>query len=453
MSEYRRKLQDLLRELFQFDSADLDFGIYAVMNHKRDQIERFIEHELLDAIESGLQVQSERQQLQARSDMEQAREALTAVAGLEAVDDSGQVIEAVKTATFPVVKQAVVAYEEARARFDTAALSTDLEAQTYNDLYRFLARYYDDGDFNSQRRYGGSNKYVVPYNGEEVLLHWANRDQYYVKTGEYFSDYRFAVEPAIGFSGASVHFKLRQASVEHNNVKGEKRFFVLAGDLPIQWDAAGRLLTIGFEYRKPVSGSPGQSHMFHTIRLESYEDSLNNLRYREMDGAAQAALYALPDYFLRYMLDFETRGSPSLLDTAQFERPFQYQLNITQQQVTDPRTVDLVTTFNFLLGLRVRTVRRFERPLQNSDFSEKSEFSRVSPVVRVLGEDGAGRRVCVLWRDAPPLSEMEAEKQWLQAHVLAGVANDLLYINGESALPDALSIEGEFQRLMVEGVS
>ena len=35
MSEYRQKLQTLLRELFQFDSADLDFGIYAVMNHKR----------------------------------------------------------------------------------------------------------------------------------------------------------------------------------------------------------------------------------------------------------------------------------------------------------------------------------------------------------------------------------------------------------------------------------
>ena len=74
-------------------------------------------------------------------------------------------------------------------------------------------------------------------------------------------------------------------------------------------------------------------------------------------------------------------------------------------------------------------------------------------MVRVLGEDGAGRRVCVLWRDAPPLEEMEAEKQWLQANILADVAYDLLYINGESALPDALPIEPEFKRLMFEGVS
>ena len=30
------KFQDLLRELFQFDCADLDFGIYRIMNHKRE---------------------------------------------------------------------------------------------------------------------------------------------------------------------------------------------------------------------------------------------------------------------------------------------------------------------------------------------------------------------------------------------------------------------------------
>ncbi len=32
----RKKFQHLLRELFQFDTADLDFGIYRIMNHKRE---------------------------------------------------------------------------------------------------------------------------------------------------------------------------------------------------------------------------------------------------------------------------------------------------------------------------------------------------------------------------------------------------------------------------------
>ena len=180
--------------------------------------------------------------------------------------------------------------------------------------------------------------------------------------------------------------------------------------------------------------------MFQVIRLESYEDSLNNVRFRELSGPLLATLEKLPDYTLRYMLDFETQGSPSLLDPAQFDRPFDYTLEITRDGVTQPCAVDLVATFNFLLGLRVRRETRF-----------LAENGSLGPVVRVTGEDAAGRRVCVLWRDAPPLEEMEAEKAWLLAHVLKDVEYDVLYINGESALA-ALPIEPEFRRLMFEGV-
>ncbi|MBM4460762.1 MAG: hypothetical protein FJ011_23885 [Chloroflexi bacterium] len=193
-----------------------------------------------------------------------------------------------------------------------------------------------------------------------------------------------------------------------------------------------------------ILGEPGQSHMFQYIRLESYEDTLNNLRFRPLDGPLLEALDALPDYRLHYMLDYETGGSPSLLDAAQFDRPFAYQLAITRHDVAEPRAADLVTTFNFLLGLRVRAIRTFQKP-------QKPGFSP-APVVRVTGEDPAGRRVCVLWRDVPPLAEMEAERAWLQGEALAGVAYDLLYINGESALPGSLAIEPEFKRLMFEGV-
>jgi hypothetical protein len=32
------RLQDLLKDLFQFESKELDFGIYRIMNHKRGEI-------------------------------------------------------------------------------------------------------------------------------------------------------------------------------------------------------------------------------------------------------------------------------------------------------------------------------------------------------------------------------------------------------------------------------
>jgi hypothetical protein len=54
MPDYRTCPQKLLRERFQFDSTDLDFGFYAAVNQKRDRIERFIGTNLLDAIAEGL---------------------------------------------------------------------------------------------------------------------------------------------------------------------------------------------------------------------------------------------------------------------------------------------------------------------------------------------------------------------------------------------------------------
>jgi len=48
------KFQMLLRELFQFDCADLDFGIYRIMNRRRDMIERFIAQDLPKSVAKEL---------------------------------------------------------------------------------------------------------------------------------------------------------------------------------------------------------------------------------------------------------------------------------------------------------------------------------------------------------------------------------------------------------------
>jgi hypothetical protein len=46
-TENQKKLMDKLAEMFQFDQADLDFGIYRIMNYKRDEIKRFLEEDLM----------------------------------------------------------------------------------------------------------------------------------------------------------------------------------------------------------------------------------------------------------------------------------------------------------------------------------------------------------------------------------------------------------------------
>lgn len=185
--------------------------------------------------------------------------------------------------------------------------------------------------------------------------------------------------------------------------------------------------------------SSGQSHMFQYIRLESYDDTFHNIRFREVSGPQLNLLQQLPDYTLGYLLDHETAGSPTLLDVEQFARPFAYQLLVTGADgVLRPQTVDLVTTFNFLIGLTVRTIRHYER--------------EGNPYVRVCGEDADGQRVCVLWRNTLPVAELDAEREWVLRHVLHDAAYDRLYVNGENGLPDALLTEEAFKRLMFEGV-
>ena len=76
------KFQNLLRELFQFDCADLDFGIYRIMNHKRDVIEKFIAEQLPTTVAAELGGGPLAQQAQADAALEQrARQEIEAALG------------------------------------------------------------------------------------------------------------------------------------------------------------------------------------------------------------------------------------------------------------------------------------------------------------------------------------------------------------------------------------
>lgn len=105
----------------------------------------------------------------------------------------------------------------------------------------------------SQRRISKKEKYAIPYNGEEVYLHRANADQYYIKTGESFTDYRWK-----DLSGqVRVRFTVTSANVPKDNIKApDKRFFVPQIDA-VTVERVGRkkdpdghlIVTLPFHYR------------------------------------------------------------------------------------------------------------------------------------------------------------------------------------------------------------
>ncbi len=229
------KFRDLLKELFQLDQADLDFGIYRIMNARRDEILRFLDQDLLPQVRlafADYQV-SEKAALQADLD--------TAV---KKAHDLGAEAE-----NLPAVKQL-------RGKLASAAGELPaLEDAVFSHLFHFFRRYYNDGDFISQRRYK-EGVYAIPYEGEEVKLYWANYDQYYIKSSETFRDYTFKLD-----SGKRVNFRIVAASTEQDNNKqaaGKERRFYLCRQQPLVEENGE--LHIRFEYR-PSEGREKQSDL------------------------------------------------------------------------------------------------------------------------------------------------------------------------------------------------
>ncbi|CAN5344806.1 hypothetical protein BH11ARM1_BH11ARM1_07240 [soil metagenome] len=219
MTNYE-KLLAKLTEIFQLDQADLDFGIYRIMNSKRDEIVRFLEKDLLPQVKSVLATAQGDIGTAGAEELKQAEDAARGL-GMNP-DDSPKV-------------------RELRAKYAGGGDLGALEQEVFNHLYSFFRRYYDEGDFLSLRRYK-EGVYAIPYEGEEVKLHWANADQYYIKTAEHFRDFIFKV------GEKRVHFKLVDAQTERdNNKEQEKRVFILSEENPVV-EEHGELF-IRFEYR------------------------------------------------------------------------------------------------------------------------------------------------------------------------------------------------------------
>ena len=267
------------------DHAELDFGIYRIMNQKRADINHFLKFELLPQVKTAL---------------------------ADAPDGS--------------------------------------ENEVFSHLVTFFSRYYDNGDFISKRRYK-DNTYAIPYNGEEVKLHWANADQYYIKSSEYFRDYSFVLPT----SRRKVHFVLKDASTEQNNNKTannmERRFALYKPETEGEsfYEVNGDELNIFFTYELMPKGTKQNDLMAEA--LDSVKDIIP-LEFSELltvksptDKNANRTLLEkhLTDYtaknsfdyfihkdlggFLRRELDFYIKNEVMLLDDLDVQH-IESQLNI-----------------------------------------------------------------------------------------------------------------------------
>lgn len=247
-----KRFQDLLRQLFQFDMADLDFGLYRLLRLKRDELEAFITEQLPRKMEEAFDAAAGEKRDDLQAELDQLTEQIREKIAEDAITPKYEIKDEYKNSEVKFVKELVGKYEEVREQFSVVQTVETERADVFNHLYNFFSRYYQDGDFIPKRYYSVRQTYAVPYDGSEVFFHWANRDQHYVKTAETLKDYAFKVGGDL-FSGGDwrLRFELTEASVSKDNVKGDRRFFFPRPDA-IECEDKVRECRIPFEYRPPT---------------------------------------------------------------------------------------------------------------------------------------------------------------------------------------------------------
>jgi adenine-specific DNA-methyltransferase len=225
----------------------------------------------------------------------------------------------------------------------------------------------------------------------------------------------------------------------------------------------------------------GQSHVIKYHRLESYEDTLNNLELSHDDdreGVLEQNEDLHRDYLLNYMLDVETKGSPSLLDIDEFKDPQNYHLTVKKpgSDASAEPAVDLIETFNYLLGLRVEKIAvpetytaSFHRP-EDPDLPEDERtrleidgemardedgnwwFRQVTgwvPNDPMNPEDSDREQVLIIWRTLT--DDREKDNAMLNAYAEnlqeGSLDVDRVYVNGSNNLA---SLRGEDEGWSVE---
>ena len=192
----------------------------------------------------------------------------------------------------------------------------------------------------------------------------------------------------------------------------------------------------------PQNRDTGVSQIIKYMRLESYEDALSNIELSDK-GSQWASLFG-DEYIIRYMLPMESRDT--LLNIENFSNPFAYSMKITEKNECKSRLVDLIETFNCLIGLTVSRQSKISyylgKPAANPAYEGAMELAEdingEFAFRRVEGVLPDGRRALVIWRIVT--ENIIKSNAALDAYFTASRKNseernfDIIFVNGDNNL-------------------
>ena len=189
----------------------------------------------------------------------------------------------------------------------------------------------------------------------------------------------------------------------------------------------------------------GVSQVIKCLSLEQYEDTLDNLEMGldpEQEDWLESTPKARDDFILGYMMEMESAGSPSLLNIDYFANPFDYRLKISHDDDYQEIAVDLIETFNYLIGLKVEKIRRFD-----------------NGIVTAEGKTLADEKMLIIWRDTSTIDSDALDDWFKTTHLQGRPWAKVIYVNGDNNLENLKSdgqqwdvrlTEEEFKRRMFD---
>lgn len=200
-------LQEKLKEIFEINNSDLDFGIYRIMKFREKEIKNFIDIELPKTIDSKFKSleSSSKNIFDKVKEFEEASENDSLVELYNSWNN--QEIENASKYN-PKFKEYVNNKNSLKDSKKTSIESDDI----YNWLNAFFTSYYDKWDFFKTRK----QKWTYKFEWWDVGFTWATEGQYYIKSWKHFNNYTFLLNDD---KKTKITFELLETKEAINNNK------------------------------------------------------------------------------------------------------------------------------------------------------------------------------------------------------------------------------------------
>lgn len=217
------QLKFFLKEMFQFNANDLDFGIYRIYNLKRKEIENFIDGTDELCLEPIIN-----KTLELVSNIEKTVELTSLTTYLKKFNQESLVND--PAGNFQKIEQLILQFgaDDAEKENLTATLNSSTEEfnitdeikdKIYNHILGYFEMYYSNGDFGYNNRSRSLYKvpYEADYDGNDTMFHWKHKGSLYIKTGASFNAIKFKIKHL------NKEFELRLETNEESTEEGTAR--------------------------------------------------------------------------------------------------------------------------------------------------------------------------------------------------------------------------------------